>query len=258
MTPLVDSHCHLRFPELASQNDAVIDRARQAGLVRMVTIGTRQEEWQATREVAHRYDEVFYALGLHPEYATDNVTADDLVAASNDPKMVGIGETGFDFFYDNAPKDDQERCFREHIRASIRTGLPLIIHSRQAEEDTIRVLKEERVGHEKELTGVLHCFSSRKFLADYALDIGFYVSLSGILTFKKSQELRDIAKRLAARSLAGGNRFAVPRATIAPWQTMRTGPMSPRPRKFWLKLKALAMMPSANKQRKISSACLRK
>ena len=196
MTPLVDSHCHLRFPELASQNDAVIDRARQAGLVRMVTIGTRQEEWQATREVAHRYDEVFYALGLHPEYATDNVTADDLVAASNDPKMVGIGETGFDFFYDNAPKDDQERCFREHIRASIRTGLPLIIHSRQAEEDTIRVLKEERVGHEKELTGVLHCFSSRKFLADYALDIGFYVSLSGILTFKKSQELRDIAKGL--------------------------------------------------------------
>jgi TatD DNase family protein len=194
---LIDSHCHLNEPALAQDRDGVVARARAAGVGRMVTIATRMKEFQDVRETAAPWDDVFCSVGVHPHHVAEegeSVTADELVRLSADPKIVGIGETGLDYFYDTAPRAIQQRSFREHIRAGRTTGLPLIVHSREAEEDTAKILNEERAGEGGPLTGVLHCFSSRRILAEEALKIGFYISLSGILTFKKSEELRSIAR----------------------------------------------------------------
>jgi TatD DNase family protein len=193
MTPtIIDSHCHLDFPVLAKDRDGVIARARAAGVARMINIGTTLRDFPTVRATAESLPDVFCSFGIHPNHAAEEgetVTTEEIVAKASDPKVVGIGETGLDYFYTKASREIQEESFRRHIRASRQTGVPLIIHSRDAEEDTVLLLQEENAP-----PGVLHCFSSRRVLAEEALKLGFYVSLSGILTFKKSQELRDIAR----------------------------------------------------------------
>ena len=193
---LVDSHCHLDYKGLTEDCAGVIARAKAAGVGRMVNIGTTQKDFKNVRATAEAFDEVFCSVGIHPHHVDEEgekLTVDDLVVYAKHPKVVAIGETGLDYFYNHGSHDSQHESFREHIRAGIETDLPIIVHSRDAEEDTVRILKEEGHGPKKP-KGVLHCFSSRRILATEALEIGFYVSLSGILTFKKSQELRDIVK----------------------------------------------------------------
>ena len=193
----IDSHCHLDFPDFADNRDEVMARARAAGVGRVVTIGCSRTEFDRNIAIAESYDDVYCCLGVHAHEAEkpgEMITADELVELAKHPKVIGLGETGFDFHYDFVPRDAQERNFRTHIRACIATGLPLIIHTREAEAETIRVLAEERKGHEDQLTGVLHCFSSKREMAEYGLEIGFYVSLSGMLTFNKAEDIRAIAR----------------------------------------------------------------
>jgi TatD DNase family protein len=192
---LVDSHCHLDYPALVKDLDGVLARAKAAGIGRMVNISTTKSNFAVVRATAEAHEEVFCSAGAHPHHVAEggeNFTAEELIAGAKHPKVVGIGETGLDYYYNHAPREEQLQSFRTHIRASIASGLPLIVHSRDAEEDTAKILKEEGQGGKAK--GVMHCFSSRRILAEEALALGFYISLSGILTFKKSQELRDIAR----------------------------------------------------------------
>ena len=195
---LIDSHCHLDFPMLAKDREGVLTRAREAGVAHMVNIGTTRRDFATVQATAETCETVSCSFGIHPDHVHEDgetVTQAEIVKITAHPKVVGIGETGLDYFHKDAPIDVQKQSFREHLRASRATGLPVIVHSRQAEEDTAQILREEAAGQGAfPLTGVLHCFSSRRVLAEEALKLGFYVSLSGILTFKKSQELRDIAR----------------------------------------------------------------
>lgn len=202
LPPLVDSHCHLDFDDFASELDDIVARARRAGVVRMVTIGTRVRRFDKVLAIAERFDDVYCTVGTHPHQAGEetDVTADDLVAlAEANAKVVGIGECGLDYHYDNSPRADQAAGFRAHIEAARRTGLPVIVHTRAADEDTWKILEECYA--EGPFTGVLHCFSSGRELAMRAVDLGFYVSLSGIVTFKKSEDLRSIVADLPADRL---------------------------------------------------------
>jgi TatD DNase family protein len=188
---LVDSHCHLDFPDFAEEREAVIARARDAGVGTMLTIGTRLDQFPGVRAIAEAYPEIWCSVGAHPHEAADHAgtTAADLAALAAHPRVVGIGETGLDFHYDHAPRDVQEDVFRAHIAASQASGLPLIIHAREADEDVARILREEAPP-----PGVLHCFSSGRALAEAALDLGFYISISGIVTFRNAEELRAIVR----------------------------------------------------------------
>jgi TatD DNase family protein len=190
---LVDSHCHLDFPDFAAERAAVIGRARAAGIAVMLTINTRLDEFERVREIAESDPAIWCSVGAHPHEAADHagLGLDDLLARAALPKTVGIGETGLDFHYDLSPRDTQERVFRTHIVASRQTGLPLIIHSRAADAETARVLEEERPP-----PGVLHCFTGGRALAEAALDLGFYISISGIITFKNAEALRAIVRDL--------------------------------------------------------------
>jgi TatD DNase family protein len=184
---LIDSHCHLDFPDFAAELDAVVARARAAGIERMVTISTR---------VRRQAD--LLAIGTHPHYAHEelDVTAADLAAHSRAPKVVALGEAGLDYHYDNSPREAQERGFRTHIAAARETGLPLVIHSREADDDTARILEEEM--GKGGFTAVLHCFTGGHDLARRAVALGHFVSFTGILTFKNSDALRAIAAELPA------------------------------------------------------------
>lgn len=196
---LVDSHCHLDFDDFAPELDEVVARARRAGLVRMVTIGTRVRQFDRVLAIAKRFDDVYCTVGTHPHNAGEetDVTADQLVAiAEGNPEVVGIGECGLDYFYDHGPRDAQAAGFRIHIEAARRTGLPVIVHTRAADEDTWKILEECYA--DGPFPGVLHCFSSGRELAMRALDIGFYISLSGIVTFNKSADLREIVADVPA------------------------------------------------------------
>src|SRR5215470_6907952 len=195
---LVDSHCHLDFPDFASELDAVVARARAAGLVRIVTISTRVRRFAGLLSIAERFPEVYCSVGTHPHHAHEelDVTAADLVAHAQHPKVVAIGEAGLDYHYDNSPREAQERGFRTHIAAARETGLPLIIHSREADDDTARILEEEK--GKGAFTAVLHCFTGGRALARRAVALGHFVSFTGILTFKNSEELRAIAAELPA------------------------------------------------------------
>lgn len=191
---LVDSHCHLDYPALSKDREGVLARAHAAGVGRFINISTTKSDFPAVQATAEQFADVFCSVGAHPHHAADEGDAfseDELVKAAAHPKVVGVGETGLDYFYNHSPREPQQDSFRAHIRACLKTGLPIIVHSRDAEEDTAKILKEEGQG---KLRGVLHCFSSKRVLAEDALKLGFYISLSGILTFKKSQELRDIAR----------------------------------------------------------------
>ena len=195
---LIDSHCHLDFPDFASELDAVVARARDAGLARLVTISTRVHGFSGVLAIAERFADVYCSVGTHPHYAHEelNVTLDDLVAHARRAKVVAIGEAGLDYHYDNSPRDAQERGFRTHIAAARATGLPLVIHSREADADTAQILEEETGQGAFPL--VLHCFTGGPDLARRAVALGGYVSFSGILTFKNSTTLRAIAAELPA------------------------------------------------------------
>jgi TatD DNase family protein len=192
---LVDSHCHLEFPDFAPEQEAVIDRARAAGIGHMLTISTRVHKFDEITRVAEAHDDISCSLGTHPHSAEEehDVTTARLVALGRHPKVVAIGETGLDYFYDNSPREQQRDMFRRHIRAALELDMPVIVHTRDAEDDTIRILREEGQGA---LKGVIHCFSSSQRLADNALDLGFHISFSGILTFKKAEALRDTARTI--------------------------------------------------------------
>jgi TatD DNase family protein len=189
---LVDSHCHLDFPDIAGDLDAVIHRARAAGVSRMVTIATRLSAVESTRRIAAAYPGVFYAAGVHPMNAADHplVSPEDLIALAADPRMVGIGETGLDYHYTAESARVQQSFLRTHIEAARRTGLPLIIHARDADADMARILTDEHAAGP--FTCVMHCFSSSRALAETALSLGFYLSMSGIAAFPKSTALREI------------------------------------------------------------------
>jgi TatD DNase family protein len=193
---LIDSHCHLEFPDFANELDAVVARARAAGVERMVTISTRVRRQPDLLAIADRYPDVFCSVGTHPHYAHEelDVTAADLAARSQSAKVVALGEAGLDYHYDNSPRDAQERGFRTHIAAARETGLPLVIHSRDADDDTARILEEEM--GKGAFTAVLHCFTSGRDLARRAVALGHYISFTGILTFKNSDTLRAIAAEL--------------------------------------------------------------
>lgn len=189
---LVDSHCHLDFPDFADELPDVVARAVQAGVGRMVTICTRLRSEPTVRAIAEAHAPVFYAAGTHPMSVADEpmITVDDLVALATHPKFIGIGETGLDYHYTADTKAAQIDSLRIHIEAARQTGLPLIIHSRAADDDMARILAEE---HRAGAFGcVMHCFSSSAELARAALDLGFYLSMSGIAAFPRSTELREI------------------------------------------------------------------
>ncbi|WP_428540295.1 TatD family hydrolase [Profundibacter sp.] len=189
---ITDSHCHLDFPDFADELPQVVDRAVAAGVTRMVTICTKLRQLDQVRTIAETYAPVFFAAGTHPMSAADEplVSVEDLVALADHPKFVGIGETGLDYHYTADSKDIQQTSLRIHIAAARETGLPLIIHSRASDEDMAQILTEEfKAGA---YSCVMHCFSSSAELAKAALDLGFFLSMSGISAFPKSQELRDI------------------------------------------------------------------
>ena len=192
---LVDSHCHLDFPDFGEELDAVVARAGEAGVAYMVTICTHLSKFAQVRAVAERYDNIFCTVGIHPhQAATEKETsAAELAELASHPKVVGIGETGLDFYYEHSPRDIQETQFRAHIRAARDTGLPLIVHTRDADDDTLRVMGEEYCENGP-FPGLIHCFSAGRDVAEAAVDMGLYISLSGIVTFKTADDLRDTVK----------------------------------------------------------------
>ena len=195
---LVDSHCHLDFPDFSGELDQVMARARAAGIGTMVTIGTRVRRFPQVLAIAERFGNMYCSVGTHPHNAHEelDVSADDLVRLSEHPKVVGIGEAGLDYHYDNSPREAQAAGLRTHIAAARQTGLPLVIHAREADDDLAAILREE--SEKGVFPAVLHCFSSGRALAETGIALGHYVSFSGILTFKNSQALRDIARDLPA------------------------------------------------------------
>ena len=194
--PIVDSHCHLDFDSLSNDLDGVMQRAADAGVHLMVTIGTRVKAFQRLLDIAGTHEPVFCSVGTHPHNAAQetDVTADDLVELAQHPKVVAIGEAGLDYHYDNSPRDVQAIGFRTHIEAARRTGLPLVIHSRSAESDTARILQEEM--EQEPFKPLLHCFSSNETLARAGIELGAYFSFSGILTFKNAVEIHKAAQNV--------------------------------------------------------------
>jgi TatD DNase family protein len=190
---LVDSHCHLDFPDFAPERETVIARAFAAGIGTMLTICTRLDQFEGVRAIAEADPRIWCSVGAHPHEAADHadLIADRLVALAAHSKVVGIGETGLDFHYDLSPRDAQDRVFRAHIAASKASGLPLIIHAREADGEVAALLAAE-----KPPPGVLHCFTGSRALAEAALDLGFYVSISGIVTFRNADDLRAIVRDL--------------------------------------------------------------
>ncbi|MDB5628531.1 MAG: TatD family deoxyribonuclease [Tardiphaga sp.] len=190
---LVDSHCHLDFPDFADDLDGVVARADAAGVKRLVTISTRVKRLDALLAISDRFANVYCSVGTHPHQADeeDGITPDELIALTRYPKVVALGEAGLDYFYANGSPAAQERGFRAHIAAARATGLPLVIHTREADADCARILKDE-MGQGR-FGAVLHCYTGGRDLALTAIELGCYIGFTGILTFKKSQELRDLA-----------------------------------------------------------------
>jgi TatD DNase family protein len=191
---VIDSHCHLDFPDFADERDAVVARALSAGVERMVTISTRVKKFAQIIDIAEKYPSVFCSIGTHPHNAHEeiDVTAEQLTEISRHPKVVAIGEAGLDYFYDKSPREAQAQGFRTHIIAARETQLPLVIHAREADGDMAAILEEEM--GKGAFPFILHCFSSGRRLAEIGVELGGYVSFSGILTFRNSEEIRAIAK----------------------------------------------------------------
>jgi TatD DNase family protein len=193
---LVDSHCHLDFEDFAAERDEVIQRAKRAGVRTMVTICTKITEFPGIRAIAEADPDIWCTVGIHPHEAASEPDTDEaaLVALAQHPKVIGIGECGLDYHYDYAPRDRQAAVFRTHARAAKAAGVPMVVHTREADEDTARLLAEESDGGR--LSGVLHCFTSGRELALKGLQLGFYVSFSGIVTFKNAADLRSIVREV--------------------------------------------------------------
>jgi TatD DNase family protein len=198
---LVDSHCHLDFPPLAQESQAVLARARAAGVRVLQTIGTRLSTFERVLAIAEAGEGVYCSVGVHPHQAETEGVDDPapLLAHAGHPKVIGIGESGLDYHYQHSGRDAQVNVFRAHIRAARESGLPLIVHTREADRDTIEILREAMAeGH---FTGVIHCYSSSPELAFTAVELGFYLGLGGILTFKRSEQLRDTVRELPLERL---------------------------------------------------------
>lgn len=193
---LVDSHCHLDYPGLIERLPEVIERAEAAGVRLMLTVGTRVGEFQRVLAIAEEHSQVYCSVGTHPHHAAEepDVTADDLVRLADHPKVIAIGEAGLDYHYDFSPREAQAASFRVHIKAARIAGLPLIVHSREAEDDTAGIIEEEM--GQGPFKVVLHCFSSKWSLAERGLEVGAYVSFSGIVTFKAADDIRRTALRV--------------------------------------------------------------
>ncbi|MDA8230103.1 MAG: TatD family hydrolase [Magnetospirillum sp.] len=193
---LVDSHCHLDFPDFAGDVDAVMARAAAAGVGLMLTINTHVTRFERVLAVAERYPNVYCTVGIHPHEAGTEPAAEAgrLAELAAHPKVVGFGETGLDYYYDKSPRDRQQASFRAHIEAARRTGLPVVVHTRDADADTAAILAGEMA--KGPFTGLIHCFSSGADLAEKALELGLYLSISGIVTFKNSEGLRAIVAGL--------------------------------------------------------------
>ena len=192
---LVDSHCHLDFPDFAENLDEVVARSRAAGVSPMVTICTHVSKFPQVLAIAERFDDIYCSVGIHPHQAGEEfVEAEELVALADNPKVIAFGETGLDYFYEHSPREAQQTRFRAHIEASRQAGLPVIVHTRDADDDTVAILREEYA--KAPFTGLIHCFSSSKELALAAIDLGFFISLSGIVTFNKAEELRETVAAL--------------------------------------------------------------
>ena len=219
---LVDSHCHLDFPDFAEERDAIVARALAAGVGRMVTISTRVRRFADILAIAGRYPQVYCSVGTHPHNADEelDVTADDLVRLAEHPKVVALGEAGLDYFYDNAPREAQAAGLRTHIAAARITGLPIVIHARDADDDMAAILTEET--EKGAFPFLLHCFSSGRKLAETGIALGGYVSFSGILTFKRSEALRDIARDLPRERLLVET--DAPYLAPQPWRGKRNEP----------------------------------
>lgn len=191
---LVDSHCHLDFPDYAGKVDDVLARARSAGVGVCVSIGTELKRFPGVKAVAEAHADVWCSVGVHPHESEKELLDDEaaLVAEAAHPKVVAVGETGLDYYYEHSPRQPQQANFRSHIAAARRTRLPVIVHTRDADDDTITILREEMA--KGPFTGLIHCFTGTQKLADAALEMGLYISVSGIATFKNSSALRDVIK----------------------------------------------------------------
>lgn len=193
---LVDSHCHLNYKGIVEQQDDVLQRAAEAGVTAMLNISTRESEWDDVIGLAEAQRHIWASIGIHPHEADAHPDVDTakLLERAKNPRVVAIGETGLDYFYEHSDRDNQQVSFRTHIAASRESGLPLIVHTRDAEKDTARILREEM--EKGAYPGVIHCFTASADFAKVALDLGFYISLSGIVTFKNASDLQDVAKWL--------------------------------------------------------------
>lgn len=197
----IDSHCHLNYKGLVEDQDAVLSRAADAGVSGMLNISTRRSEWAAIITTARKRPDIWASIGIHPHEADAHADIDTaaLVAASADPKVVAIGETGLDYYYDHSDRGEQQRSFRAHIAAARETGLPLIVHTRDAEADTADILRDEM--GKGPYSGVIHCFTASREFADIALNLGLFISISGIVTFKNAVDLQDTARHIPADRL---------------------------------------------------------
>ncbi len=197
----VDSHCHLNYKGLIEEQDAVIARAKEAGVSAMLNISTREREWDDIVATAEKEPNIWASIGIHPHEADTHADVDTakLIARARHPKVIAIGETGLDFYYDHSDRDQQRTSFRAHIAASRETGLPLIVHTRDADEDSAAILTEEM--GKGAYPGVIHCFTASRAFAETALDLGLYISLSGIVTFKNARDLQEVAKTIPADRL---------------------------------------------------------
>ncbi|WP_027135788.1 TatD family hydrolase [Geminicoccus roseus] len=198
---LIDTHCHLDYPGLAESLPDVLSRAREAGVTRMISIGTRLSAFDQVREIARTNPGVFCTVGVHPHESGSEGLCDPtpLIEAADDPHVVGIGESGFDYFYDKAPRDAQRRSFLAHIHACQETGLPLVVHTRDADDDTMDLL-EAAMAH-KPFTGVIHCYSSSHRLAERAVTMGLHLGIGGIATFPKSEAIRATIRQMPLDAL---------------------------------------------------------
>ena len=193
---LVDHHCHLDFPQFADDMDGVVARARDAGVGVMVTISTHIRRFETYKAIAEAHDDIYFSVGTHPHNAHEelDIPVDEIIKLSQHPKCVAVGEAGLDYFYQHSPREAQAEGFRRHIAAARETGLPLEIHAREADDDTAMILEVE---HKKgAFPAVLHCFTGGRDLAIRAVDLGLYVSFSGVVTFKKAENLRELAAEL--------------------------------------------------------------
>ncbi len=193
---LVDSHCHLDFPEFAEDFDGVLARAEAAGVGTMVTICTRLSKFDGVRTIAEQHANIYCTVGVHPHNAAEEGVDDPaaLLRLARHKRVVGIGETGLDYYYEHSPRAAQQASFRTHIRAARDSGLPLIVHTREADGDTMAMLEEEHA--EGPFTGLIHCFSTSRELAERAVELGMMISFSGIVTFNKAEALRAISRDL--------------------------------------------------------------